>query len=109
MDVDQWYAGIEKAQNGYIIRYNTPPDEDGDVFEEVMVLEEKAQSIVQPITETNVGEVRELQKMRAFAELIDMLRSHFAVPHARNGKYYLRVQIMKRHHDGGSDEPVEEI
>lgn len=104
----QWYAGIEKANNGYIVRYNGEPDEDGDCYEEVMVLQQREQPLGVPPTESTATEVNDLSELKAFEELLFMLKEHFAVPHGKHRKYYLRVQIMKRNYDNGEDSPVEE-
>jgi len=107
---EQYYAGIEKANNGFIIRYNGNPDDDGNAFEEVVVIEHKNLIFKGPTPEELNGEARDLLELRAFKELVWLLKEHFSIPSAKSRKFYLDVRLMRRGlADGESDvEIIEE-
>lgn len=105
----QWYAAIEKANNGYIVRSNGEyVDEDGESVDEVLVIQQLDDAIV-PVTESNAKHANHLGELKAFEELVATLREHFAIGHNKYDKYYLQVRIMERSFtDGIADKQLEE-
>jgi hypothetical protein len=105
---EAYYAGIEKANNGFIVRYNSEPDSIGNAYEEVVVIEHKNIAFKGPTPSTLEGEARDLLELRAFEELIWVLGAHFNIPTAKNRKYYLDIKLMKRGSGKAGDVQIEE-